>query len=94
MVPADISSKVGLEEAEDIEGFILQMLEAGDINARIESPTGTVQFREDVHGFSSASMTTRLETDLQTTVDLTERARKLEARLMTNAAFIQKVGNS
>lgn len=67
------------------------MVEAGEICAQITSPAGTVHFREDTHMFSSASMTSRLEADLQNTAELTERVRKLEARLMVNPAFIQKV---
>lgn len=67
------------------------MVESGDIRAKIESPAGTVHFQEDMHVSSSATVTSRLEADLQTTADLTERVRKLEARLMTNPVFIQKV---
>lgn len=67
------------------------MVESGDIRAKIEAPAGTVHFLEDLHVSSSATVTSRLEADLQTTADLTERVRKLEARLMTNPVFIQKV---
>lgn len=82
---------MGLAHPEDAEGHILNMVEAGEICAQITSPDGTVHFREDTHMFSSASMMSRLETDLQSTAELTERVRKLEARLMVNPTFIQKV---
>ena len=87
----DISEKVGLAHPDEAEAHILKMVEAGEICAQITSPAGTVHFREDAHVFSSAAMTSRLETDLQSTAELTERVRKLEARLMVNPAFIQKV---
>lgn len=68
------------------------MVESGDICAKVDSPAGTVHFQEeDMHVSSSATVASRLEADLQTTADLTERVRKLEARLMINAVFIQKV---
>lgn len=88
---ADISEKVGLAHPDEAEAYILKMVEAGEICAQITSPAGTVHFREDAHMSSSASVTSRLEADLQSTADLTERVRKLEARLMVNPAFIQKV---
>lgn len=87
----DISAKVGLADPTDAEGYILNMVEAGEICAQITSPAGTVHFQEDTHIFSSSSMTARLEADLQSTAELTERVRKLEARLMVNPAFVQKV---
>lgn len=90
---ADISNKVGLEHPDDTERYILQMIEAGEISAKITSPTGTVHFQEDSQTSSktSAKMTPRLEADLQSTAELTERVRKLEAKLMTNPIFVQKV---
>lgn len=87
----DISDKVGLAHPEDAERHILNMVEAGEICAQITSPAGTVHFREDADMYSSAAMTSRLEADLQSTAELTERVRKLEGRLMVNPAFIQKV---
>lgn len=87
----DISNKVGLEDPDDAEGHILNMVEAGEICAKITSPAGTVHFREDTHMHSSVPMTSRLESDLRDTAELTERVRKLEARLMTNPVFIQKM---
>lgn len=87
----DISSSVGLEDHDDGEGHILRMVEAGDIRAKIESPAGTVHFLEDRSMSSSSKMTSRLESDLQSTAELTERVRKLEARLLTNPVFVQKV---
>lgn len=87
---ADISNKVGLEDSDDAEGHILNMVEAGEICAKITSPAGTVHFREDTHMYSSVTMTSRLESDLRDTAELTERVRRLEARLMTNPIFIQK----
>eukprot|EP00904_Undaria_pinnatifida_P007183 jgi/Undpi1/3595/HiC_scaffold_16.g06967.m1 len=87
----DISNKVGLEDPAAAEGHILNMVEAGEISAKITSPAGTVHFREDTHMHSSAPMTSRLESDLLDTVQLTERVRKLEARLMTNPVFVQKM---
>ncbi|CAM9092589.1 unnamed protein product [Hapterophycus canaliculatus] len=88
---SDISAKVGLADPDDAEGQILNMVEAGEICAQITSPAGTVHFQEDTHVFSSSSMTARLESDLQSTTELTERVRKLEARLMVNPAFVQKM---
>lgn len=76
---------------DDAEGHILNMVEAGEICAQITSPAGTVHFREDASMFSSVAMTSRLEADLQSTAELTERVRRLEARLTVNPAFIQKV---
>lgn len=87
----DICDKVGLAHPDDAERHILNMVEAGEICAQITSPAGTVHFREDAHMYSSAAMTSRLETDLQSTAELTERVRRLEAKLMVNPAFIQKV---
>lgn len=86
----DISNKVGLENSNDAEGYILNMVEAGEICAKITSPASIVHFEEDTFLFSSANMTSRLEADLQSTAELTERVRNLEARLMTNPVFIQK----
>lgn len=91
LVSSDISTKVGLEDAEGGEGYILKMVEAGEICAKISSPAGTVHFQEDIHTLTSATMTARLEADLHSTTDLTERVRALEARLMTNPVLIQKV---
>ena len=88
---ADISHKVGLAHPNEAEGHILNMVEAGEICAQITSPAGTVHFREDAEMYSSAAMTSRLEADLQSTAELTERVRRLEARLMVNRSFIQKV---
>lgn len=90
-IPADISNTVGLEGRDDGEGHILRMVEAGEIRARIESPAGTVHFLEEAEVSSPGMMTSRLECDLQNTAELTERVRKLEARLMTNSVFVQKV---
>lgn len=87
----DISNKVGLEHPDDTEGYILQMIEAGEICAKITSPAGTVHFQEDSQTFSSAAMTPRLEADLQSTAELTERVRRLEAKLLTNPVFVQKM---
>ncbi|CAM9126931.1 unnamed protein product [Sphacelaria rigidula] len=88
----DIADKVGLEDPQGSEKYILQMVESGDIRAKVDSPAGTVHFQEeDMHVSSSATVASRLEADLQTTADLTERVRKLEARLMINAVFIQKM---
>ena len=89
----DISDKVGLEHPDDTERHILQMIEAGEICAKITSPAGTVHFQEDYQLFSSSKMTPRLEADLQSTAELTERVRKLEAKLLTNPVFVQKVRN-
>ena len=86
----DISNKVGLEDSDDAEGHMLNMVEAGEICAKITSPAGTVHFREDTYLHSSVPMTSRLESDLRDTAELTERVRRLEARLMTNPIFIQK----
>lgn len=91
LVSSDISTKVGLEDPGDGEGYILKMVEAGEICAKIASPAGTVHFQEGTHTFSSATMTARLEADLHSTAQLTERVRALEARLMTNPVLIQKV---
>lgn len=91
---ADISNTVGLENPDNGEKYILQMVEGGEIRAKIESPAGTVRFQEDANVFSSAIMTSRLESDLRKTAELTERVRKLEARLMTNSVFLQKVRHS
>ncbi|CAM9302951.1 unnamed protein product [Scytosiphon promiscuus] len=88
---SDISAKVGLSDPADAEGYILDMVEAGEICAQITAPAGTVHFQEDTHIFSSSSMTARLESDLESTAALTERVRKLEARLMVNPAFVQKM---
>lgn len=90
---ADISDKVGLAHPDDAERHILNMVETGEICAQITSPAGTVHFREDTHMFSSIAMTSRLEADLQSTAELTERVRRLEARLMVNPTFIQKVSS-
>lgn len=86
----DICNKVGLEDPDDAERYILHMVEAGEICAKIAFPAGTVHFQEDSHTFSSAAMTLRLEADLQSTAELTERVRSLEERLMTNPVFVQK----
>eukprot|EP00752_Nemacystus_decipiens_P009384 g8387.t1 len=88
---SDISDKVGLAHPDDAERHILNMVEAGEICAQITSPAGTVHFREDADMYSSVAMTSRLEADLQSTAELTERVRTLEARLMVNPVFIQKV---
>lgn len=82
---------MGLEDNDNVEGQILRMVEAGDICAKIESPAGTVLFLEDMELSSSAAMTMRLGSDLQSTAELTERVRKLEARLLTNPIYVQKV---
>lgn len=87
----DISNKVGLGTPDDVEGHVLDMVEAGDICAKITSPCGTVHFQEDADMFSSSMMTRRLESDLKSTGELTEKVRVLEARLMTNPVFVQKV---
>lgn len=93
MDATDISNKVGLEHPDDTEGYIMQMIEAGEISAKITCPTGTVHFQEDSQMSSPVTMTPRLEADLQSTAELTERVRKLEAKLMTNPIFVQKVAS-
>lgn len=90
---ADISDKVGLAHADDAQGYILNMVEAGEICAQIAYPAGTVHFREETNTLSSTTMTARLEADLRSTAELTERVRKLEARLIVNPVFIQKVSS-
>lgn len=89
----DISDKVGLAHPDDAQGYILSMVEAGEICAQIASPAGTVHFREDTNTLSSATMTARLEADLRSTAELTERVRKLEARLIVNPVFVQKASS-
>ncbi|CAN0416769.1 unnamed protein product [Ectocarpus sp. 8 AP-2014] len=88
---SDISDKVGLAHADDAQGYILNMVEVGEICAQIAYPAGTVHFREDTNTLSSTTMTARLEADLRSTAELTERVRKLEARLIVNPVFIQKM---
>ncbi|CAM9752892.1 unnamed protein product [Ectocarpus sp. 12 AP-2014] len=88
---SDISDKVGLAHADDAQGYILNMVEAGEICAQIAYPAGTVHFREDTNTLSSTTMTARLEADLRSTAELTERVRKLEARLIVNPVLIQKM---
>ncbi|CBJ27166.1 conserved unknown protein [Ectocarpus siliculosus] len=83
--------QVGLAHADDAQGYILNMVEAGEICAQIAYPAGTVHFREDTNTLSSTTMTARLEADLRSTAELTERVRKLEARLIVNPVFIQKM---
>ncbi|CAM9342461.1 unnamed protein product, partial [Discosporangium mesarthrocarpum] len=87
----DIATTVGLSNSRVAENYILRMVESGEICAKIEHPVGTVHFKEDHNEVTPDIMLARLEDNLSTTVQLTDRIRRLDMQISVSPQYIQKV---
>ncbi|KAL3313259.1 hypothetical protein Ciccas_008141 [Cichlidogyrus casuarinus] len=84
---ADLASKVGLADARQAEKYLVEMIQSGDISAKICQQNGTVQFMDDQEQYDSAEMLAKINEKLTQCVSLEKYLNLVSDNITTSQAY-------
>lgn len=86
----DIATAVKLNTTKEVEKYLLNMIEAGEIYAVINQKDGMVSFSDDPEKYNSSKTLGRLDNDVQKVFQLTKRVRTMDETIATSISYIQR----
>ncbi|CAL8463099.1 g2633 [Coccomyxa elongata] len=89
---ADIAAQVGLGSAAEAEQHILQMIDGGQVFARIDEAAGMVRFLEDPERYDTANVVQRIDAQIQQSIAISGRLTGINQRISCDKVYLNKVG--
>lgn len=90
----DIAQNAGLADDKEAERYVLAMVKAGTIFAKIDQRDGMVIFEEDSALQASGEMLQCLNSEINTAVGLNERLQDIDAEVSKHSGYLSKQNNT
>jgi COP9 signalosome complex subunit 3 len=87
----DIADTVQLDGPKEAELHILQMIQDGEIFARINQKDGMVSFQEDPEQYNTSAMTMRLNLEIHNIVRLAKKLTSVDEQVSCDQVYLSKV---
>lgn len=87
----DIAETIKLSSADEAEGYILRMIEAGEINATIDQRAGMVNFQEDFSALHGSAMGHQLEERIAKVMALSSKLQSVSDTMSCDKAYLSKM---
>ncbi|CAK9204856.1 unnamed protein product [Sphagnum troendelagicum] len=88
----DIADNVQLDGPKEAELHILQMIQDGEIFARINQKDGMVSFQEDPEQYNTSAMTMRLNLEIHNIVRLAKKLTSVDEQVSCDQVYLSKIG--
>ncbi|XP_028409697.1 COP9 signalosome complex subunit 3-like [Dendronephthya gigantea] len=86
----DMTNRVGLNDTEEAERYVLQMIEDGEIYASINQRDGMVSFHSNPEKYNDPRMLKRLDDQIRAYQTLDNKLRAMDNTLALNPQYIKK----
>lgn len=88
---ADVAARVQLQSAAQAEGYLVAMIQDGEIYAKINQKDGMVVFLETKEKYDSPAMMQKIESQILRCMELNKRLESMNDGLLTNPEYVSKI---
>ncbi|CAB3987471.1 COP9 signalosome complex subunit 3 [Paramuricea clavata] len=89
----DMANRVGLDNTEEAERYVLQMIEDGEIYASINQKDGMVSFHNNPEKYNDPRMLKRLDDQIRAYQSLDDKLHSMDSMLALNPQYIKKTND-
>ncbi|KAJ6251505.1 cop9 signalosome complex subunit 3 [Anaeramoeba flamelloides] len=85
-----VADKFGLGSVTNAEFYILDMIEKGEVFAKIDQKKGEISFHDDPETYQSSQIGIQMDKEIQEVIDLSNQIKHLDEKIMVYPNYIMK----